>query len=353
VLQDEQDALTAARADHAKAAELLAWWRHTVLTLPAFQPPAPPPPPPPSPPPARASTSPSYPPGPPLAPIALDYEARIAAISETVDRKLQVVEDLEAKVNGCASSRDVTCGRSSAEAPDPWLAEDGRPCRGNATKQTREEDYCGFWASTINLDAADGDEFDDLYEAGPHCIAEDGVTALKCASAADRTARSGVYELQAPIARPPFRLHTPVSLRRGCRCAGVVQARPALLRVGILPRARDEHPGGQGGRAGLPQGAAGAQPHVHARAVLAVHLAVHLPGGRDRGEHRVVHVCKRQRRPAILRALVGHGPVDARAPRRRPPRRLPGRAREALCRVLRHLLVERKGAHRQGWHFVS
>ena len=196
VLQEEQDALVAARADHAKTVKLLEWWERTVETLPAFQPPGPPPPPPPSPPPFKAATSPSYPPGPPLAPIALSYDARIAAISETADRKLQVVQDLEAKVSGCVSSRDVTCGRSSAEAPDPWLAEDGRPCRGNATKETREEDYCGFWASTLNLDAADSEEFEDLYEAGPHCIAEDGVTVLRCAPTADRTARSGVYELQ-------------------------------------------------------------------------------------------------------------------------------------------------------------
>ena len=51
-------------------------------------------------------------------------------------------------------SDTVVCGLPENEAPDPWVALDGVKCRGYATRQAREEDYCGYWDSEVNPLAA-------------------------------------------------------------------------------------------------------------------------------------------------------------------------------------------------------
>lgn len=346
VLQVEASQLVEARKAHALALELYEWWKHAVDTLPFFRPPSPLSPPPSPPQPLDEATTPVE--------AWEGYEAKVAALYEDVKRKQQVIDELVPLVTDCVSSRDVTCGRAAREAPDPWLATDGRPCRGNATKEAREEDYCGFWDSTLNLDAAAGEEYDDLYETGPHCKDEHG-TVLVCPSTADRTARSGVYELQVPMTpsvAPRALTHThthtqslPSPIRRG---TGMVQAGPAVLRVGVLSCAGDEQPGGARRRGGLPRRAGRAQPDVPTRAVLAVHLAVHLPRRRGGGRRRLVHGAARRHRAAVLRLCVGHGPVDERAPRRGATRRLPARPREGVCRELRDLHDEPARPRRQG-----
>ena len=48
------------------------------------------------------------------------------------------------------------------------------------------------------MDGAEDDELDDLLERKPYCFGgADGVTVIRCSETAQRTARSGVYELQA------------------------------------------------------------------------------------------------------------------------------------------------------------
>ena len=110
---------------------------------------------------------------------------------------LSRVERLQAAMDVCPNgpTSETTCGRSATAAPDPWLDEGGRPCRGNRTRSARFEDFCAFWESTVNLNAAEDEERRDLQDAKPHCIAEDGRTVLRCSATADRVARAGVYEL--------------------------------------------------------------------------------------------------------------------------------------------------------------
>lgn len=65
--------------------------------------------------------------------------------------KLETEEaELVQHVNDCVGSRPdgVVCGLSANQAPSPWLALNDVPCRGYATKQTREKDYCGYWCGS-------------------------------------------------------------------------------------------------------------------------------------------------------------------------------------------------------------
>ena len=106
-----------------------------------------PPPPPPPPPPAAANA----PPAPPEV-VLLDrqieiYEEEKAALEV---RELELVEALDNCIAGDRAT-GVVCGLDSNEAPDPWLALDGVPCRGYATRQARELDYCGYWCAAASL----------------------------------------------------------------------------------------------------------------------------------------------------------------------------------------------------------
>ena len=151
--QDQIDELEGVRNSIAIYTELIEFTKHVrdSQALVAIDPvtgkatllPDPPPPPPP-PPPAAAGA----PPAPPET-VSLDrqvaiYEAEKLAF-ET--REAALVGALEACVVGDRASGTV-CGLSSNEAPNPWLALDGVRCRGYATQQTRERDYCGFWCAT-------------------------------------------------------------------------------------------------------------------------------------------------------------------------------------------------------------
>lgn len=185
-LQTEMSELAEKRAELAKANELVTWWKNTVARLPgtALYPKPPPPP--------YYGIQP--PPAPPATP---SYPAKIEALQEDADALQLRVNDLDAIVMNCNPSYTETCGRTAAMAPNPWLAANGQKCLGHDTKETLEGHLCGFWDSNVNLDGAAEDEYDELFEAGPWCIsAEDGTSLLTCAVTADRSARSGTYELQ-------------------------------------------------------------------------------------------------------------------------------------------------------------
>lgn len=104
---------------------------------------------------------------------------------------------LLSQVDGCVSSRTRSCGISSIEGPNPWLAKDGTPCRGYSSLSARVGDFCGYWDSEYNVDAAKANEKTELLEAGPWCFADDsGTTALECDGRAQRTQRAGVWEMR-------------------------------------------------------------------------------------------------------------------------------------------------------------
>ena len=117
-----------------------------------FQPPSPPPPPPP-PPPLPAAPNQVVNPGPPAPPQQVTFdvfiqqlETKKAALEARESALLALIEDCTAFGEG---TRDVTCGLSATEAPNPWLSLDGKPCRGNATKSARFGDFCGYWDSSV------------------------------------------------------------------------------------------------------------------------------------------------------------------------------------------------------------
>lgn len=112
--------------------------------------------------------------------------------------KLEAEEtELVHHVNDCVGSRPqgVVCGLAANEAPNPWLALNDVPCRGYATKQTREKDYCGYWDSDVNPNAADGNLKIELLRVGPYC--HDANEAIVfCSANASRTQRAGVYDIE-------------------------------------------------------------------------------------------------------------------------------------------------------------
>ena len=100
---------------------------------------------------------------------------------------------LSAEVGGCVGTgaRSEICGLSATEAPDPWLALGGQKCRGFDTKSARFGDYCGYWDSDKNPDAAPAEEKEELLRAGPWCYADlSGDKVLECDGRAQRTQRA-------------------------------------------------------------------------------------------------------------------------------------------------------------------
>ena len=96
---------------------------------------------------------------------------------------------------GCFGTRSRACGLSLSEGPNPWLSEDGRPCRGYATFSTRPHDYCAYWEAEFSPNAAPDDMKQELLDARPTCLNEDATEVLKCSGKADMTQRAGIYEM--------------------------------------------------------------------------------------------------------------------------------------------------------------
>ena len=49
----------------------------------------------------------------------------------------------------CTPSETVTCGRSSTAAPNPWVADDGTPCRGYSSFEVDPGSVCARWGSPV------------------------------------------------------------------------------------------------------------------------------------------------------------------------------------------------------------
>jgi hypothetical protein len=149
--------------------------------VPPASPPPPPTPPPPCPPPD--------PPAPyTVVELMVSYQEELARLRDEE-------RSVAARLVGCVSERTRVCGMSAAEAPDPWLAAGGVPCRGNASRSTRPYDYCHYWDAQAAPDATEAEAREDLLEAGPVCRAADDDRLLRCSERSARTRRSGVHEM--------------------------------------------------------------------------------------------------------------------------------------------------------------
>lgn len=49
----------------------------------------------------------------------------------------------------CVPSESTTCGRSSVQAPDPWVAADGTPCAGKETLEVYPGAFCSRWGDPV------------------------------------------------------------------------------------------------------------------------------------------------------------------------------------------------------------
>lgn len=177
------------------AKKLLAEYRRRFDFL-AAEPPYPPSLPPASPP-AGALAPPALPPQPQLPPKLLNREETLAFVRDGIANLTARRSALLAiGASGCVDTdAGRVCGRKKAKSPDPWLGLDGTPCRGKAGLETKERDFCGFWSSSKNLYAADGDEVKSILKKGATCLSATG-EKLACANTADRLSRAGVYELE-------------------------------------------------------------------------------------------------------------------------------------------------------------
>lgn len=119
------------------------------------------------------------------------FEDQIAALEA---REAELVPFLQGCLVG-SRAQGTVCGLRVNEAPDPWLSADGRPCRGYSTRSTLEYEFCGYWTSPENPEAADDDTRLELLKVGPFCLDTEG-SVLFCSSEAKRTQRSGIYELR-------------------------------------------------------------------------------------------------------------------------------------------------------------
>ena len=179
----------------------------------ASRPPASPPPP--RPPPASLNA-------PPAAPAFQTLDQKYAQLQTQLATLEAQLETARATVEVCVPSASNICGRSKVLAPDPWLSRDGQKCAGHDTMEGLEGSFCGYWGSEVrdrlyvcdvpvlstdaprvhtcpqrNPDAADSAEAAELLseDGAPYCFSPEGA-ALKCPVTADRTIRSGTYELE-------------------------------------------------------------------------------------------------------------------------------------------------------------
>ena len=192
--QQERAELANVTTELDKATQMLAELQRRYSLL-AADPPYPPIPPPAGPP-SGAEAPPAVPPQPQLPPRLLTREETLAPLQRGIANLTQRRSALLAVGDsGCIyTDSGRVCGRSKEKAPDPWVAEDGTPCRGKAGLEAREKDFCGFWTSEKNFYAADSDEVQSLMKKGATCESAGG-RELSCNISANRVSRAGVYEL--------------------------------------------------------------------------------------------------------------------------------------------------------------
>lgn len=148
------------------------------------------------------------------------------------------IDELVQTVSGCIPSKTTTCGLPANEAPDPWLARDGKKCRGHDTRSVAALDFCGYWDSRSNPEGADAETRRELLDAGPVCLDKRG-DMLTCSASSTRTQRAGVYEMNY-AARPDrafcefpfFRSRLTAEARTSSECRQILADRNVSCHTG-------------------------------------------------------------------------------------------------------------------------
>lgn len=151
VLQDEFTEIARVRVEMASYQQKIEFADVMRDSTRFFQPPSLPPPPPPSPPPPGAPSQ-VVATAPPNPPTSFSYEVYV----QQLNQELSVLQGRERallnEIEGCESfggSRTRVCGLSAVEGPNPWIAKNGQPCRGNTTLSARFGDFCSYWDSEV------------------------------------------------------------------------------------------------------------------------------------------------------------------------------------------------------------
>ena len=193
--QEEYNLLSRAVTDLQQTRQQYDLFMRVYNGLSAYRPPAPPPPPPPSPPPRGWGAN--WPPAPPQAPRVYSFRERITMFQDDILRLETEVTTRNAALGTCVPSATNMCGRDGIRAPNPWLADNNEQCVGYTTHESFEGAFCGYWTAEINVDAAtSGEAFGLLTEDGAPWCYSTNATVIRCPTLADRTTRSGIYELE-------------------------------------------------------------------------------------------------------------------------------------------------------------
>ena len=92
---------------------------------------------------------------PPSRPVATPLPEWLAQLRrERSALSLAVQAKLAEKGGPCVPSPYKTCGRTLRDAPDPWVAKDGTPCMGYATREALEGYFCAHWGSPARARAS-------------------------------------------------------------------------------------------------------------------------------------------------------------------------------------------------------
>ena len=79
------------------------------------------------------------------------FEARLEKLKTelvTLELELDTLRS-EAAESSCTPSLEHTCGRTPAAAPNPWIADNDRPCMGKETLEAIPGAYCARWGSPV------------------------------------------------------------------------------------------------------------------------------------------------------------------------------------------------------------
>ena len=79
------------------------------------------------------------------------FKARLEKLKtelETLELELDTLRS-EAAASSCVPSLKHTCGRTPAAAPNPWIADNNRPCMGKETLEAVPGAYCARWGSPV------------------------------------------------------------------------------------------------------------------------------------------------------------------------------------------------------------
>lgn len=86
---------------------------------------------------------------PPASPRGMSTQLRYQQLEKRVE-DLQIQTNAQAASIGiCVPSATNICGRSSQQAPNPWMSATGEQCAGYGTWEALEGTFCAYWGGQV------------------------------------------------------------------------------------------------------------------------------------------------------------------------------------------------------------